>query len=599
VNTLTPPEKSARVRDVNAAMSTGMSLNNACKACAVSPASFLRWRDALAAAGGDAFTAFAAGKPTGRPAAVEFSEQDLAIARWHRLCKGSINIAVYFFCRDADASPATVAALRSIEEKALESGKEPAWPMSVRRAFEVTEDEWNRFRGTKAAQESEMVTRRGMLWIDEAGTLQNLLPGELWELDDYSANQPFTYLDPQTGELNVGRQILAGMDVCGAGWLGFDLIGRPRDAYRGEDIVRFIGRLFRAHGVPRFLRLERGSWESSYVHGIEVDGRTWGALDALCHIDHVWKSKGKGTLEGSFNPLQNWLAHAGRDVGRHAGEFQESAKAWRQAKNAASKPDPRLLGFWSQEDAAAAHEEAARIMNSRPRERKAHGERVAADDLRARHGWNTTPLPAAEAWRLLPCKQRRVVNAGHVMVNPGGGWPELSFVLNGIDGLCLESGHAVLVACDPADPAAGAYVCNADTGARNRRGWGWGEVICAAAPLVDLAPQINLSGKRHGTLDLRRQAAAAAATEFRAVTAGAPGRREVSVFNGAGLAATAGDLDRPAAAVPATGEAPAAPRPAVREGLAAPVRGNDLAALFGGDKAAQLAAMEAKALEHF
>ncbi len=593
---LTPAEKAAMCRDVEAAMASGMSLTAACKACGVSPASLLRWRAALDAAGGDVFAAFAPRKSGGRPVAVDFSEQDLAIARWHRLTKGSINIAAYFFMRDPDASPEVVAALRGIEERALEAGREPAWPMSVRRAFEVTEDEWNRFRGTKAAQESEMVTRRGMLWIDEAGALQNLLPGELWELDDYSGNQPFTYRDPQTGALEVGRQILAGMDVCSAGWLGFDLIGRPRDAYRGEDIVRFIGRLFRAHGVPRFLRLERGSWESSYVHGIETDGRTWGGLDGLCRIEHVWKSKGKGTLEGSFNPLQNWLAHAGRDVGRHAGEFEESAKAWRQAKTAASRPDPRRLGFWAQEECAAAHEEAARIMNSRPRERRAHGERVAADDLRARHGWHTHPLPAGEAWRLLPCKQRRAVNAGHVNVNPGGGWPELSFVVNGRDGLFLETGHAVLVACDPADPAAGAYVCNADMTARNRRGWGWGEPICPAAPLVDLAPQINLSGRRHGTLDLRRQAAAAAATEFRAVTAGAPGRREAAAFDGRGGSASAGDLDRPAPAA-------AAPRPGGRDGLApeAPARGgaDDAAALLGGERAARLAAMEAEAMKHF
>lgn len=598
---MNPTEKSARVRSVTALMQSGFSLNRACAAVGVSPATFCRWCAALEATGGDAFAAFAEKKPTGRPASVEFSETDLAIARWHRLCKGSLPIAVHFYCIDPDSSDETVAALRQIEERALESGKEPAWPMSVRRAFAVTEDERNRFRSKKAAQNSEMVTRRGMLWIDENGELNDLLPGELWELDDYSGNQPFTYCDPLTGELNVGRQILAGMDVCSAGWLGFDLIGRPRDAYRGEDIVRFIARLFRAHGVPRFLRLERGSWESSYIHGLAVEGQSqpWGALDHLCNIQHVFKSKGKGTLEGSFNPLQNWLAHAGRDVGRHAGEFEESAKAWRQVKNAKSAPDPRLAGFWDQTACGAAHEEAAALMNSRPRERKALNERVSPNDLRARLGWHTTPLPAAEAWRLLPCKQRRVIRDGHVTVNPGGGWPEMSFVVNGIDGLCLESGHAVLIACDPMDPAAGAYIANADTSARNRRGWAFAECLLAAAPAATLAPQIDLSGRRHNTLDLRKQAAAAAATEFRAVRSGAPGKRESAAFDGRGNAAAAGNLPPIDRATPAMAE----PAPSTRRTVAAPApiasRGTDLAALLGGDRASALAAMEAEAAKHF
>jgi hypothetical protein len=616
---MTPPEKAAICARVDLMTLAGMSLRSACADLGCSPASVLRWRRELAACEGDAFAAFSGKKPTGRPPVVEFSESDLAIARWHRLCKSSLNIAIYFFCRDADASPEAVAALRRIEERALENKVEPSWPISVQRAFRVSLNERANFRGQKAVNDVEMVSRRGMLWIDEEGELQNLLPGELWELDDYSCNQPFTYRDPQTGELEVGRQILAGMDVCGGGWLGFDLIGRPRDAYRGEDIVRFIGRLFRAHGIPRFLRLERGSWESSYVHGLEVEGLTqpWGALDHFCHITHVFKSKGKGLLESSFNPFQNWLAHAGRDVGRYAGEFQESAKAWRQVKNAASRPDPRVAGFWAQDQCAAAHEEAARIMNSRPRTRAGHGERVAADDLIARHGWNTTPLPAEEAWRLLPVKDRRVVNGGMVRVNPGGGWPELTYVVNGQDGLCLENGHAVLIACDPLDPST-AYIANADRSPRNRSGWSVGHPLLAAAPLYNNdAPQIDLSGRRHGSLDLRRRAAAAAATEFRAVTAGAPGRREVAAFDGNGRAATGGTL--PPIERPEPGPRVADPRPAGRQGLApdplAPVRGDlvagtppsasrapqspDAAALFGDDRAARLAAMEAEAATHF
>ncbi len=597
---MTPPEKSALVARVSHAMGAGLSLRMACQQVGVSAASYLRWKAALDAAEGDAWAALTAKKPTGRPPSITFSDEELAIARWHRMTKASLEIALFFFMKDPDVSPETVAALRQIEERGLETGKAAAWPLSVQRAFHVTDDQRARFRGQKAAMETEMVTRRGHLWIDEEGTVHDLLAGELWELDDYSCNQAFTYRDPQSGELRVGRQTLAAIDYASARLLGFDLIGRERDAYRGEDVVRYIGRLFRAHGVPRFLRLERGTWESSYVHGIECAGLTglWGGLDALCNIQHVFKSKGKGLMEGSFNHLQNWLAHAGRDLGRYAGEFQASAKAHRQVKSAKSLTDPRLAGFWSQEDAAAAHVEAAKIINSRPKNRKALGERVSPNDLVARQGWNTLPLPESEAWRLLPYKKRTIIRDGHATVNPGGGWPELSFVVNGHDGLYLENGHAILVAYDPLDPASGAYVANADQTPKNRAGWGVGQCLVAAAPYAAAAPQVNLSGRRHESIDLRRRASAAGATDFRAVVAGAPGAREAAAFDGTGRAAAGGSLapiSRPAPAKPATA------RPEGRAGLApAPrVSGGDEAALFGVDRAEQLRRLEEEAAKHF
>lgn len=587
--TFTATEKAARMRGVEVAISSqGLSLRRACWENGVSAASYSRWKKQVEEGGLDAL---AIKKPTGRPPAVRFDEFDLGRARWHRLTKESLPAAVHFYIHDPESDPAIVDKLRRIEERGLEAGKDPSYPMSVRRAFEVTEDEKARFRSKKAMHDTEMVTRRGLIWIDEEGMPQDLLPGDLWELDDYSANQPYTYLDPMTGELNLGRQILAGMDVGSAGWLGFDLIGRERDAYRGEDIVRFIARLLRSHGCPRFLRLERGSWDSSFIHGIDDgQGGKWGALDALTHIVHTWKSKGKGTIEGSFNPLQRWLGHAGRDIGRHAGEFESAAKAWRQAKSAKSKPDPRALGFWEQHHCAAGHEEAARLMNERPRTRKALGEKVSADDLRARLGWNTTPVPTAEAWRLLPVKDRRVLRAGHIIGKAGGGWPEMEFVVNGIDGLALETGHALFIAFDPADPTAGAVVANADISARNRTGFGFGQILLQNAPLAQLAPQIDLSGRKHGTLDLRRKAAAAASTEYRAITPGrTPGKREISVTNGHGTGATAGTL-APLEGREPSETIPASPAPATRR---------EVAPLSPTDRNRSLADLEKEAMSHF
>lgn len=548
---MTPPDKIAFLSRVQAMMAgEGLSLRKACARAGGSPASYIRWQRELEAAGGDAWAAFSAGRPTGRPPELRVEdEEELAILRWHRLCKDSLPLAVHFAGLDPRVSAEVRAQLAKIEERSFEHGRRPSFSPSVRRAFHVTDEERARFRSRKATQNVEMMTPRGMLWCDEDGEFHDLLPGMLWELDDYSTNQPYFWTDPASGEINLGRQIFAAIDVCAAAWLGFDHIGRERDAYRGEDIVRYLGRLFRAHGVPRFLRLERGSWESSYVHGIEVEGMAtkWGALDHFCTIKHTWKSKGKGLIESSFNPLQAWLAHTGRDVGRFRGEFELATKAWLQCKQ--SGRDPRELGFLSADESGALHEAAARKMNIRPRERKALGERVAPDDLVARLGWHTTPFPEAEAWRLLPCKARRVVMGGLVTVAPGGGWPQLTFTVNGVSDLHLENGHAVLVACDPARPDLGAYVANADRSAKNRHSWPMAMPLLTA-PLYQAAPQIDLSGRYEGgAIAARRRASAAVATNFRAITAaGRPGSREALAAAGDGLnGAFAGDAPAPAA----------------------------------------------------
>jgi hypothetical protein len=587
---MTPPDKAMFISRVSALMLEGLSLRKAAARAGGSAPSFIRWKKELDAAGGDPFAAFSPGKPTGRPADLVVEEEVLDIMRWHRLCKGSLPLAVHFASIDPRLSEEVRAQLVAIEHRALEAGKRPNFSPSVRRAFHVTDEEAARFRSRKATHNVEMMTPRGMIWIDEDGEFHDLIPGELWELDDYSANQPYYWTDPAARDQNLGRQVLGSMDVCSGGWLGFDHIGRERDAYRGEDIVRFLGRLFRSHGVPRFLRLERGSWESSYVHGLEVEGMAtkWGALDHFCTIRHTWKSKGKGLIESSFNPLQSWLSHTGRDVGRFRGEFELATKAWLQCKQTGR--DPRELGFLSADESSAMHEAAAMKMNSRPRDRKALGERVAADDLRARLGWNTTPFPESEAWRLLPYKTRRVVAGGMVGVSPGNGWPQMYFTVNGVSDLHLENGHAVLVAYDPARPDLGAHVANADRSAKNRNSWPMAMPLMTA-PLYQAAPQVDLSGRYEGgAIGARRRASAAVATSFRAITAaGRPGGREAMAASGDGLnGAFAGNLPDGTPDIEQAAPAPEAPARGRETALPVIDRGGRLDAL----RAAEAAALE-------
>ena len=571
-NELTPAQKAELVQRAAAMFAEGKTQRDVAASLGQAVATLHRWRSALLACGGDAWEAFAAPARGGRPAAFDFPAELVAIARWHRLAKGSLPVAVHFFCKDSRVPAAMVSRLRAIEERALLAGREPSYPPSVRRAFHVSASEMADFRNKKAGLQHELVSPRGLSYIDEAGEAHDLLPGQLWELDDYSTNQPYVWRDAATGELYLGRQVLGGIDVASAAWLGFDHIGRERDAYRGEDIVRYIGRLFRSHGMPLILRLERGSWESSFVHGIEVDGLAgkWGGLDALCRINHVWKSKAKGTIEGGFDHLQTWLGHTGRDIGRVRGEFEEAQKAWRQARTTGA--DPYALGFLSQEESAAAHEAAAREINSRQKNRAAIGERISPDDLRARHGWHTVPVPASEAWRLLPYKERRIVNAGVVegLDAAKRGWPLTRWIVNG-GGLHLESGHAVLIAYDPARPDLGCHVCNADTGPRNRDGWRVGEYLCTAEHQA-MAPQFDLSGRVHDSIRQRKAAAAGASTSFRAIIAAgkATPREQSAVGSGGRMTATGGTL---ADIAPDTGRIPAGDRLARKAGEEAGLAG--------------------------
>lgn len=549
-------------------IASGHSVKAASSRLDVPNATLARWVARVRACGGDVEAALEPEK-TGRPVVFSPTAEETALARWYRLNKESLTVAAWFFARDERVRQPLREVILTIEERSLQARKVEHWPDSIRRAFRVTAQEMADFRGKKHAQQEEMVTRRGMFEILADGSSRPILPGETWELDDYSANQPYIFRDPSTAALLLGRQVLAARDLASASWLAFDHIGRERDAYRGEDIVRYIERLVRARGLPRRLRLERGSWESSAVHGIEVPGMAgrWGDLRDLMEIEHCFKSKSKGIIEGGFNVLQRWLAHTGTDIGRTRGEFEEATRRLRAAQSTGA--DPRTLGFLYQEQSSLLHEQAGALINSRPMSRDHLQERISPDDLVALHGWNTRPFKDSDAWYFLPYKSLRTVRAGTVNFSPGNGWPKMYFKLNGVrDGVYFENGHQILLACDPARPDLGARICNADPSARNRHAWRIGQLLIEAAPEMGLAPQFNASAALTPHQLVRKKASAAAATTFRAIraAAGLPqpcGTHEAAAMNGRGGHATAGDLRPHAAAAPApqTGPIPDSVRP--------------------------------------
>lgn len=595
-------EKIEIVSAASPLLASGLSIREVAAEVGVKHQTLHYWMKKAAACEGDLDAAFDDKKAKGgRPRALVFTDAEKNLARWYRLTKESLDVAAWFFIRSDKTfegseefivRESTASAMRKYEESAIEKRARPSWPDSVRKAFHVTQQEYDAFRGKKASQQSEMIIRRSMLETLEDGSQREILSGEVWELDDYSTNQPYYYLHPETGKITTCRQVLAARDLVSASWLGFDHIGRERDAYRGEDILRYIERLVRSHGLPRKLRLERGSWDSSYIHGIEVDGmeKNWGALDDLIAIHHVFKSKGKAIIEGGFNVLQRWLGHTGLDIGRRRGEFEEAAKLLRQSRNAST--DAKELGFLSQEESSALHAAAGTVLNSRQMLRAHLNERVAPDDLVARHGWNTRPLSEKDAWYFMPCKKLRIVTAGHVEVRPDGGWAPMAFAVNGVvSGLHLENGHKVLIACDPLRPELGARICNADRSPKNRDHFGMGELLIDAAPCHGLSPQFNASKELSPHLVLSKKASAAARTTYRAIVSTANGKVERSACDGKGNAITAGDIERDHA--PTDAEVAPAPSSPVRNAQPAPAKSSRFGRFqTSGDRAAEIARLE-------
>ena len=196
----------------------------------------------------------------------------------------------------------------------------------------VTPQVKDKFRGPRRFELNGITTHRSMDEQLESGELRAIQPGDWWEMDDMSVNLPFWFESPfgtdrlaERHGVGLGRQSLCAMDIASGKWLGFELIGRPRDAYRAEDILRFLRRLFTEYGTPRRgLRLERGIWQSKRLTGYAVtDGgaaeeevqrpgmdepereRIVGGIEALgIRVQYVHSPKAKGFIESGFNFLQ-------------------------------------------------------------------------------------------------------------------------------------------------------------------------------------------------------------------------------------------------------------------------------------------------------
>ena len=392
--------------------------------------------------------------------------------------------------------------------------RQPNWPLSLRQAGHVTVEEEALFRGPKHFGEVELVERRGNTWIDEEGSRHVLAPNSIWESDDMSLNEPFSYTDPETGRIRTGRQTLCTIDVFSAAWLGATPIGRDRDAYRMEDIADFMWHCVQAHGLPLLWRLERGCWENTFVDGVPIPGttsETWGGLDGVMRIVHTFKSRGKGLIESSFNLLQDLTAHRSLTIGRSRGEFEAATKAFLRAGRGNEREASK---FWEIGQAADELVNAMERFNLRPKTRRAFGrDTVVPADL-----YREAPMrrcPESEAWRFLPIKRMATVRQGCIECVVDHYPLPFRFRLNGCDGIYLEHGHSVFIAFHPGRPMEGCHVFNAERGTRNRDGMAMGQRIGLAVMAED-APQINLRPEAR-EFSARKNANAAVRTEFREI----------------------------------------------------------------------------------
>ncbi|HLP01575.1 MAG TPA: hypothetical protein VK163_06090, partial [Opitutaceae bacterium] len=402
------------------------------------------------------------------------------------------------------------------------------YPPSFYQLFRVTAEEWALAKGDKTFDGTTHTARRGMWYLDEDGRKIELFSGDLVEADDVSVDCPY-YVQLPDGSYSVGRQVLCFRDRRSRKWLGAYAVARERDSYRGEDIARACRELTEAWGLVARFRFERGGWESAPMEGINVDdgkgGTTkWGGITSLIPIDHVFKSRGKGTIEGGFRMLHKVLGLHGVRIGKRRGEYEKPTEDM-LAVNAGRKT-PQECGFIPFERLLETFEKVFTLLNGRGVFFQELGRKVAPDDawaqdMAARAGGRLPACAPELLWHFLPLKREvgaSTAQAGHVKVSVEGyplpfffriGGPGLCYVGDGVgpEGIerdlpFIEKGHRLIVAFDPQRAAEGAVIFNADRGPRNTQGWRPFQKLMLA-PLASEAPQYSLQkGSARGSDDV-------------------------------------------------------------------------------------------------
>jgi hypothetical protein len=424
---------------------------------------------------GDAEAAVAKNYATGPRDDHALTPDEIAVLKLGMLTKRSRRLAADLLLRSDCCTAETHAKLAAVFDGAAEKRTDEVWPRWFMRACILTDEERAAFHGPKALAAVEPARPRGLIYKDESGASQPLFANALWEFDDESENTPWLEID-EDGRPRVNRQTLKAIDVYSSFYLGMRAVSRDSDGYRIEDQADFLLELIDAHGLPLRARIERGPWDNNFWFGSplpkawwhtpECASLRWGGIDISAGgpigVMQAFKSRQKGTIEGSFNHRQNLAAHETLDIGRERGEHEANARLHRLALNG------NVSAIAKFPTAAARADISADVLDRFNHEAKRRPHLFGAKKVVPAELFSSAvrrDLPAEHRWRFLPVKAAVTVRNAHVSLRAKGYELPFLFTAEGFApqwdwNAWLPHGWRVLAAFHPARPDLGCHVFN-------------------------------------------------------------------------------------------------------------------------------------------
>lgn len=486
------------VRAVQAAVSAGVPVGDACFDAGVSPAQFLDWSRRIDEAG---LEALGDAPRAGRPRGVELDgEEAAAIARRYLRANagrgaGSVRAAVAHAVADPDSPlrDETRDALRPLAQGL--TGYVPAGVRDAVGALRGTAV--NVYRDARAGV-SDGIYMPGWLRRDEE-TGRLLQPGERQVWDDASPNVPVAVPWPVRGDKCADRwgwraarfQLLLGIDCATDMVVGYGYVLRASDGYRACDVAGTLLEVWRRAGyAPRACVMEGGSWQAAHT------------LDFLRAAGvAVVDAKGRPhqkLVEGFFNRLWTEMAvqlpERCSQIGRYRGEMRKEAAQWMSVQSGAH--DPREF-FPQLDEFLAALDRSVAALNHRALNSRTYGRWVPAE-LYAGAAAGGIPLVGGLWPHALPVRAiRKVRRDGMVSVTAETRMEGLrhAYYFATADGW-RWNGAPAMVRFDPHRAEQGAHLSLA----RPWRGIAAGTVIDAEAPCVSAAPEFTAAA---GIADFR------------------------------------------------------------------------------------------------
>ena len=382
-------------------MAAGRSQNAACQDIGVKPATYVRWRELLAAGGREALRP---GKSSGRtplyvPTAAERKGLRNTYVRSNRAKnKGSKTTAARRFAMTPECSPEGRAAILKPR-----SSKHTLTSI-VRRSMDMP-DAVTSFHRSPTQTALGMAQRTGSMRVKyEVGpeghlVERRLIGGERQSWDDGSINQVCTIPWPLGGckcsdtfGVKVGRfQTLLGIDDASDFCPGFSFIIRAQASYRAVDIAAAMSRVWADDVRPEHLILERGIWESNRAK------RFYEQTGVRTEFVHTPNQK---LVENYWNRLWTQMSLSDGQIGRYRGEMERENDLL--TKCLSGSTDPRKH-FPTLESVLNTIESSIVYLNECPVESPRYGTWIPRDRYRDDLAENPRPTLARElGWMLAP-----------------------------------------------------------------------------------------------------------------------------------------------------------------------------------------------------